>query len=76
MRSLTSRVNALIKTLFSGVFRLRFVAEALLVLLFMVQAIRYLVSALYARVASASVYPAIDPALLDPTNPLPGLVSP
>jgi len=76
LRSLTSRVNALIKTLFSGVFRLRFVAEALLVLLFMVQAIRYLVSALYARVASASVYPAIDPALLDPTNPLPGLVSP
>jgi endonuclease/exonuclease/phosphatase family metal-dependent hydrolase len=76
LRSLTSRVNGVIRTLFSGAFRLRFVIEALLVLLFMVQAIRFLVGTLYAHVASASVYPAIDPALLDPANPIPGLISP
>lgn len=50
------------------------VLEAALVGLFFVQALRYLVPTLYARIGSASLFPALDPGLVDPT--LPGLVEP
>ncbi|GAB4518983.1 MAG: hypothetical protein OHK0046_27350 [Anaerolineae bacterium] len=48
--------------------------EAALITLFFTQALRYLVGALYARIGSASLYPAINPALAD--SALPGLVEP
>jgi endonuclease/exonuclease/phosphatase family metal-dependent hydrolase len=56
--------------------RLRYTLEAALIGLFFIQALRYLVGALYSRIASASIYPAIDLSLLDPVNPPPGLVDP
>lgn len=51
-----------------------YIVEATLIGLFFVQALRYLIGALYARAGSASLYPTLDPALIDPT--LPGLVEP
>ena len=48
--------------------------EASLVSLFLIEAVRYLVGALYAHVASASLYPALDPRLINPQ--LPGLIEP
>lgn len=49
------------------------ILEASLIGIFFVQALRYLVGTLYARIASASQFPALDPALIDES--LPGLVS-
>lgn len=51
-----------------------FVIEAALIGVFFVQALRFLIGMLYARVGSASLYPALDPSLIDPN--LPGLVTP
>lgn len=51
-----------------------YVIEATFVGLFFVQALRFLIGTVYARIASASLYPALNPALIDPT--LPGLVDP
>lgn len=48
--------------------------EAGLIGIFFIQALRFLIGSLYARIASAAQYPALDPALIDPT--LPGLVDP
>lgn len=48
--------------------------EAVLIGLFFIQALRYLIGTLYARIASASLYPSLDTSLIDPT--LPGLVEP
>lgn len=45
------------------------VLEAGVVGLFFVQALRFLVGTAYARVASASLYPALNPALIDPITP-------
>ena len=53
---------------------LLYAVEASLVGLFFVQALRFLVGTLYARMASASLFPALDPALIDPA--MPGLVEP
>lgn len=53
---------------------LMYILEASVVLLFFVQALRYAIGAMYARIGSASIYPALDPALIDPT--MPGLVDP
>jgi endonuclease/exonuclease/phosphatase family metal-dependent hydrolase len=50
------------------------VLEAALIGLFFIQALRFLIGAVYARIASASLYPALDPNLIDPN--LPGLVEP
>lgn len=54
--------------------RLRSILEAGLVGLFFVQALRATVGFVYSRTASASIFPALDPAAVDPN--LPGLVSP
>lgn len=54
--------------------RLRSIIEAGLVGLFFVQALRAAVGLLYSRLASASIYPVIDPSLVDPA--IPGLISP
>lgn len=51
-----------------------YILEAALVGLFFFQALRFLIGLLYSRIASASQYSALDPALLDRT--LPGLVEP
>jgi endonuclease/exonuclease/phosphatase family metal-dependent hydrolase len=48
--------------------------EAILIGLFFIQGLRFLIGQLYARLASAITYPALDPALIDPS--LPGLVDP
>lgn len=50
------------------------IVEASLIGVFFIQALRFLVGTLYARIASASQYPALDPALIDES--LPGLVDP
>lgn len=54
--------------------RLRSILEAGLVGLFFVQALRAAIGFVYSRTASASIYPALSPAAVDPS--LPGLVSP
>lgn len=63
-----------LRTLDSQRFFLLIALEASLVALFFVQAMRYLIGAVYARVASASLYPALDLSQVDPV--LPGLVEP
>ncbi|MBC7872230.1 MAG: endonuclease/exonuclease/phosphatase family protein [Chitinophagaceae bacterium] len=61
-----------------SVFSLRpqplFVVEGALIGVFFIQALRFLVAMLYSRIASASQFPALDPAIIDRT--LPGLVDP
>lgn len=76
MRAVLSPVRAFLTSLTAQIIALRFVVEATLIGLFFIQALRYLIGALYGRVASASIYPAIDQSLLDPENPIPGLLSP
>lgn len=51
-----------------------FIVEAALIGIFFVQALRFLIGSLYARTASASLFPALDPNLVD--SSLPGLVEP
>ena len=51
-----------------------FALEAALVGLFFIQAVRFLIGGLYAHVASASLFPALDPRLINPN--LPGLIEP
>lgn len=58
----------------SGLNRLRNVLEAGLVGLFLIQALRAAIALVYGRVASASIYPAIDLTLVDPVTA--GLISP
>ncbi|HEX2619790.1 MAG TPA: endonuclease/exonuclease/phosphatase family protein, partial [Phototrophicaceae bacterium] len=58
-----------------SLLKLRYTLEAGLIGLFMIQALRYLIAAVYARIGSASIFPAIDPATFDPAT-LPGLVNP
>ncbi len=53
---------------------LRYPLEAALAGLFFVQAIRFLIGTLYSHIASASIFPAIDPSLLNPS--IPGLLEP
>ena len=48
--------------------------EATLIGVFFVQALRYLIGSLYARIGSASQYNALDPSLINPD--LPGLITP
>lgn len=48
--------------------------EATLIGLFFIQALRFLIGSLYARIASASLYPALNPNLIN--RALPGLVEP
>ncbi len=61
-----------------SVFPLRpqplFVIEGALIGVFFIQALRFLVGMLYSRIASASQFPALDPALIN--RALPGLVDP
>lgn len=54
--------------------RLRSVVESGLAGLFFIQALRAAIGLLYGRVASASIYPAIDISLVNPE--IPGLISP
>jgi endonuclease/exonuclease/phosphatase family metal-dependent hydrolase len=63
-----------LRSLLQSLLKLRYILEAGLIGLFFVQALRYLIGSLYGRVGSAAVYPAIDPALVDPA--VPGLLSP
>lgn len=63
-----------LRSLDSQRFALIAAVEAALVGLFFIQALRYLIGALYARLASASLYPALDLSVVDPA--LPGLVEP
>lgn len=58
----------------SGLNRVRNVLEAGLIGLFLVQALRAAIALIYGRVASASIYPAIDLTLIDPATS--GLISP
>lgn len=51
-----------------------YIVEAALVGLFFIQSLRFMIGSVYARIGSASQYPALNPANIDPT--LPGLVSP
>jgi endonuclease/exonuclease/phosphatase family metal-dependent hydrolase len=51
-----------------------YIIEATLVLLFFVQAVRYLIGAIYASIASASLYLTLDPNLIDMTTP--GIITP
>jgi len=53
-------------------FFLLIALEAALIGLFLIQSLRFLVGAIYSRVASASLYPALDLSQIDPA--LPGLV--
>ena len=53
---------------------LRYPLEAALAGLFFVQAIRFLIGTLYSHIASASIFPAIDPSLVNPG--IPGLLEP
>ncbi|MBC8098371.1 MAG: hypothetical protein H7Y11_02915, partial [Armatimonadetes bacterium] len=62
------------RALFGSVLKVRFLLEAGCIGLFLIQALRYLVGALYGRIGSASVFPAIDPALINPD--IPGLLNP
>lgn len=61
-----------------GAFTLRlqpfFTLEAALIGLFFFQALRFLIGMLYSRIASASQFTALDPALID--RSLPGLIAP
>jgi len=76
LRSLFGRFRTGIVSLGQAIYNQRLFAEAVLVGLFFVQALRYLSGAVYARVGSASIYPFIDQSLLDPLQPIPGLLSP
>lgn len=58
-------MRSAIRAVFIQIFNTRFYLEIALTGLFFVQALRYLVGALYGRAGSASLFPAIDPALLD-----------
>ena len=51
-----------------------YIIEASLILLFFVQAVRYLIGAIYAHTASASLYLTLDPNLIDLTTP--GIITP
>lgn len=59
---------------FRLLLKIRYLLEAGLIGLFLIQALRYLIGALYARISSASVFPVVNPDLVDPT--LPGLIAP
>lgn len=51
-----------------------YLLEATLIGVFFIQALRFLIGSLYSRIGSATLYPAIDPVLLDPS--IPGLIDP
>lgn len=76
MRSLFGRFRTGITSLGQAIYNQRLLAEAVLVGLFLIQALRYVSAAVYARIGSASIYPFIDQSLLDPLQPVPGLLSP
>ncbi|MFW5708887.1 MAG: endonuclease/exonuclease/phosphatase family protein [Chloroflexota bacterium] len=63
-----------LRSLFLSQPLLLYSVEASLVGLFFIQSLRYLIGGLYARIGSASLYPALNPAQIDPM--LPGLVEP
>jgi endonuclease/exonuclease/phosphatase family metal-dependent hydrolase len=63
-----------LRSLLSSLIKLRYFLEAGIIGLFFIQALRFLIGSLYARVGSASVFPAIDPAAVNPN--IPGLISP
>lgn len=63
-----------LRTLLAANLPALYAIEAALVGLFAIQALRFLVGTLYARVGSASLYPLLDPTRVDPN--LPGLVEP
>jgi endonuclease/exonuclease/phosphatase family metal-dependent hydrolase len=64
----------LLRALARSFVSLRYPIEAALIGLFFVQALRFLIGTLYSHVASASIFPAIDPTLVDPN--IPGLLEP
>lgn len=68
-------LRSAIQTVFIQIFRTRFYFEIALAGLFFVQALRYVVGTLYGWMGSASLYSAIDPALLDERG-LQTLISP
>lgn len=74
MRSLFSNIRTWFGAAGVAIYSQRLLAEGVLVGLFFVQALRYLSGAVYARIGSASIYPAIDLSLLDPAVPVPGLL--
>lgn len=76
MRSLFGRLKTWSISLGQAIYNQRLLAEAVLIGLFLIQALRYVSAALYARIGSASIYPFIDQSLLDPLQPVPGLLSP
>lgn len=63
-----------IRSILSFPLPLVYTLEAVLVGLFWLQALRFLIGSLYARIASASLFPALNPNLID--RSLPGLVEP
>lgn len=75
MRATFDNLRLIISTIAGGLFAQRYLAEAVLACLFFIQALRFLIGELYARVSSAVVATSIDPALIDASTP-PGLVQP
>jgi endonuclease/exonuclease/phosphatase (EEP) superfamily protein YafD len=63
-----------LRSLFSLHLPVFFALEAALIGIFFIHALRFVVGGLYARTASATLFPALDPSLIDPA--LPGLVDP
>lgn len=64
-----------IRSFFTANYALFGLIEATLVGLFFIQAVRFLLGEIYARMGSAALYPALTPAQLS-ANTLPGLIAP
>lgn len=64
-----------IRSFFTANYALFGLIEATLVGLFFIQALRFLLGEMYARVGSAALYPALTPTQLS-ANTLPGLIAP
>lgn len=75
MRATFSNLRLIFLTMLTSIYRQRYTLEAALVGLFFVQSLRFLIGELYARISSATIYPAIDPALINAATPT-GLIPP
>lgn len=75
MRATFSNLRLIFLTILTSIYRQRYTLEAAIVGLFFVQALRFLIGELYARISSATIYPAIDPALITANTPG-GLIPP
>lgn len=75
MRATFGNLRLIFLTILTSIYRQRYTLEAAIVGLYFVQALRFLIGELYARISSATIYPAIDPALITASTPT-GLIPP